>query len=387
MEKRLKKKRKSWQQYVGLVFFMGLGAMCGVFIAEFMDSNSVRDISQGERLLYLGALLIGMYIIIFLHLIIHEAGHLVFGLMTGYQFNSFRIFNFMWILENNELKLKRLTLAGTGGQCLMTPPPLVDGKIPIVLYNLGGSLMNILASCIAFGLYLMVQETSFFSILMLMVTAIGFILAMMNAIPMRLGLIDNDGYNALTLRRSSEAMRAFWIQLKVNEQLTKGIRLHEMPEEWFFTPKDEAMTNSMVATMGVFNCNRMLDSRDFEKAYACMEHMLEIESGMVGIHRSLIICDCIYCELIAKNRRDVLEKLLDSKQKKFMKAMKKFPSVLRSEYAYALLAESNVEKAEAIKKQFEKCAKTYPYPSEIQAERELMAIAMIKLNQNFFDMN
>ena len=55
--------------------------------------------------------------------------------------------------------------------------------------------------------------------------------------------------------------------------------------------------------------------------------------------------------------------------------MKTFPSVLRTEYAYALLGEKDIDKAQKIKDQFEKCAKTYPYPSDIDSERELMEIA------------
>ena len=55
--------------------------------------------------------------------------------------------------------------------------------------------------------------------------------------------------------------------------------------------------------------------------------------------------------------------------------MKSFPSVLRTEYVCALLGERNEKKAEIIKAQFEKRAKTYPYPNEIQSERELMTIA------------
>ena len=43
--------------------------------------------------------------------------------------------------------------------------------------------------------------------------------------------------------------------------------------------------------------------------------------------------------------------------------------------AFALLFEKNEEKAEKIKKDFEKAAKTYPYPSEIGAERALLALA------------
>ena len=58
-----------------------------------------------------------------------------------------------------------------------------------------------------------------------------------------------------------------------------------------------------------------------------------------------------------------------------MKAMKTSPSVLRTQYAYALLAEKNAAGAKKWLDLFEKVAKTYPYPVDVESERELMEIA------------
>ena len=58
-----------------------------------------------------------------------------------------------------------------------------------------------------------------------------------------------------------------------------------------------------------------------------------------------------------------------------MKAMRTFPSVIRTEYAYAVLGEKNSEKAAKAMRLFEKVAKTYPYPNDINSERELIEIA------------
>ena len=197
----------------------------------------------------------------------------------------------------------------------------------------------------------------------------------MNGIPMRMGMVDNDGYNAFALSRNREALEAFWVQLKVAAENAKGIRLKDMPAEWFEVPTDEAMKNSMVATRGVFAVNKLMDEEKFEDADALMAHLLEIESGIVGLHRSLMICDRVFLELIGQNRREVAEKMLTNEQKKFMKAMKRFPSVLRCEYAVALLLEKDAVKGEKIKNDFEKAAKSYPYPHEIDSERDLMRIA------------
>lgn len=370
-----KKNQRMWQQYIGVAFFTLIGAVCGFLMARYVLNGFRDDKPLMEEILSLFCLLLVMYLAIFAHMIIHEAGHLLFGLLSGYRFSSFRIMSFMWVKEHDKIKFRRFSLAGTGGQCLMVPPDPVDGKIPVVLYNLGGSLMNIIAGLVFTGLYFATADCRFLSTAMLIFAASGFLLALMNGVPMRMGSVDNDGYNAYALTRSHEALRSFWVQMKVNEQILKGIRTKDMPDEWFAVPSDEAMKNSMVAVMGVFACNRLMDAQRFEEADRLMEHLLEIDSGIVGLHRNLMICDRIYVELITENRREVLNEMLHREQKKFMKAMKRFPSVLRTEYACALLAQKDAAKAKQIKLQFDKCAGTYPYPSEIQAERELMEIA------------
>lgn len=61
--------------------------------------------------------------------------------------------------------------------------------------------------------------------------------------------------------------------------------------------------------------------------------------------------------------------------KKIMQAMKNFPSVIRTEYVYALLFERDVESAEKIKKRFEEQVRSYPYESDVMSEMELMRTA------------
>lgn len=375
MKKSEGKKKIQWQQYIAVAIFMLIGGVCGVLMAQYIDKNARPDTSALEKLFSLACLFVGMYVAIFIQLIIHEAGHLVFGLVSGYKFSSFRIFSFMWVKENEKIRLRRLSIAGTGGQCLMSPPDMKDGKIPLVLYNLGGSLMNVIASALFFALYILTKDTSILSTMLLMCAIVGVAIAIMNGVPMRLGTVDNDGYNAFSLTRNNEAMRSFWIQMKVNEQLARGVRLKDMPDEWFTVPFDEAMKNSMVVVMGIFACNRLMDQQDFQEADKLMEHIMNIESGMVGLHRSLMVCDRMYIEMISENRREIIDGMLTKEQKQFMKQMKKFPSVLRTEYVLALLHDKDDVKAEQIKTLFEKCAKSYPYQNDIESERELIEIA------------
>ena len=370
-----KKKKIQWQQYIGVLFFMMIGAICGFLMITYIESTIGDGADLSENLFTLVSLFVFMYVGFFLHIIIHEGGHLIFGKLSGYTLSSFRIGSFMWLKENDTICFRRFSLSGTGGQCLMAPPEMRDGKIPVILYNLGGSLMNVITGSIFFALHVVFSEFAYLSIVFLMFSIIGFASALMNGVPMRMGTVDNDGYNAWALNRNPDAMRAFWVQMKANERISKGVRLKDMPDEWFEMPTDDAMKNSLVATIGVFACNRLMDAHRFEEADALMTRLLCMDSGMVGLYRDLLICDQIFCELIAQKRDQRIRTKMSKDQKKFMKSMKTFPSVIRTEYAYALLWEKDLEKAEKIKERFEKCAKTYPYPSDIQSERELIEIA------------
>jgi hypothetical protein len=57
-----------------------------------------------------------------------------------------------------------------------------------------------------------------------------------------------------------------------------------------------------------------------------------------------------------------------------MKYLKNEPSIIRVLYAYNVLRRKNKNKAEQLKKKFEKVVSSYPYPQEAAAERELMQL-------------
>ena len=375
MDKKQKKKTSATKQALILIYNFAL-----YFAPCFLVMRYVSPLEINPLLRVVGFVAVAYAAFIF-HIIIHEGGHLVFGLLSGYRFSSFRVFSFMWVKEGESIKCKRHSVAGTGGQCLMSPPDIKNGKMPVAWYNLGGSLMNVIFGLLFLGGFFLCGEVSILSAILLLFALLGFALAILNGVPLRTGTIDNDGYNAIALAKDPAALEAFWMQMKVVEETTKGVRLKDMPAEWFTVPEDEAMKNSMVAARGVFACNRLMDEERFAEADELMAHLLSIESGMVGLHRSILICERIYVELITQNRREVVEEKLTKNLQSFMKAMKDNPSILRTQYAIALLHESNKEKAETIKAQFEKRAKTYPYPNEIAPERDLMAIAENKFNQ------
>lgn len=375
MEETTNKKKTIAKKLLPIAIMAGIGFAIGMVFAKYAKAVWKGQFSIGEELILMGLLLLVAVLALKLQIIIHEFGHLVFGALSGYRFTSFRIGSFMWVRENGKLRCRRFSLAGTGGQCLMSPPDMADGKFSVALYNLGGSLMNLLVGAVCFVLSGVWNKNPVLFTVFLVLGIMGLISGLLNGIPLRLGMVDNDGYNALALGKSKEAMRSFWIQTKANAMVAQGIRMKDMPPEWFVMPSDADLKNSMTVVLAVFACGRLMDERRFDEAQKCMEQLLEKDTALVDIHRNLLVCDVICCELLGENRREKIDVLLTPEWKKFIKSMKNYPSVLRTEYLYALLAQKDEKKAADIKAQFEKCAGSYPYPGEIQAERELMTMA------------
>ena len=366
-------------QWISILMYMLIGAACGVFILMYLDRQDQTGISIAVNLISFLLMIIGMYMVMIIQIIIHEAGHLIFGLRTGYRFSSFRIINLMWVKLDGRVQFKKLNIAGTGGQCLMIPPDLKDGKMPWMLYNLGGVIINLITAMSCFGLSFVCPDRSLLWTILMISAVIGLAFALMNGLPVKMGPVNNDGMNALDLSRSVEAVRAFWIQIRVNEQTSKGIRLKDMPDEWFEVPSDESMKNGINATLGVLACSRLMDQHRFKEADTLIERLLSGHNGIVGLYRNLMICDRMYVEMISENRKEILEGMRSDELLNIMKAMKTYPSVLRTEYLYALLVEKDPQKAEKAMVKFDQCAESYPYPVEIEGERELITLA-VRLN-------
>ena len=361
------KKQKKPQKGLGQkVLFVLLGMAAGFGIGMGM-SWAFEHVSGGVILLWLAVTLVGFYV----QLILHEAGHLVCGLATGYKFVSFRIGSWMLQREHGKLCLRKYTLAGTGGQCLLAPPPLTEGKMPCILYNLGGPLVNLLTA-VGFGLAVVLLPGSGMAQVFCATQAlVGLLLALANGLPMG-GVVNNDGANALLLGKDPAALRSLWVQLSVNARQAEGVRLKEMPEEWFALPTEAERQNSMTAVLAVLRENRLVDAHCFDEAAALIDQLNAGPHGWMPLYDSLLLCDRLYLALLrGEDAGAWLAEWETKPMLQFRKAMRSFPAVLRTEYAAALHL-GDTARADQLRARFEAQAKRYPYPGEIEGERELM---------------
>ena len=360
------------------VLFLLLGALVGVALGVLLVAmlNRIPDLSDGAELaLYLLALVM-LYVFSFAEIILHEAGHLIFGLMTGWRFVSFRVANIIWLRgEDGRIRRGKYSLAGTGGQCLLAPPPWREEGFPCALYNMGGVIVNLLTAAVCGLLAWALWSHPLAALLLMEAALVGLIMALTNGIPLPGLAVSNDGSNMLSVLKSRDARRALWLQMSVAAAQAQGKQLKDMPGEWFEPFPEEAMDNPLVAAVAVFAANRLLNALDLPGAEAAIRALLHREKGVLPLYRALLTVDGAYCELAGGHPGDLTEALDQPSVRQIMKAMRRHPSILRTQYAEALLRRHDAALADESMAAFEEAAKDYPYPQEIENERELIALA------------
>lgn len=364
------KDKKSKKQTASLPFFF-IGSL---FIGACMGGWMARTNPDGADTswLFLAAELLFLAVSAYLQIILHEAGHLAAGLLSGYRFVSFRIGNSMVQREGERLHYRRLHLPGTGGQCLMDPP--MQGEIlPFRLYNLGGILMNLLTAAAAIVGAVFVRNPYGHAFLQ-MFALMGILFALSNGIPMKTALISNDGYNVYALGRDAAALRAFRLQMHIHALQAQGIRPKDMPAAWFAFPDEAGLANAMTAAIGVFAEGRAMDQHDFETAKTYIAALLDAP-GTHGLYKNLLTLDRVFIDLIEQGDAADMSALENRKMRAFCRQMRFFPSVIRTQYAAAVLHAHDDAAAQKLLLQFEKSLRSYPSAADAALERELVALA------------
>lgn len=248
---------KKVKKVLGGIFFVLFFACLGVIGGYYGSLN--------------GLTLTGFILLIFfvmitfvLHIIIHEIGHGIFGVMTGYEFISIRLFSLMLTTSPERgFALKRHRVPGTLGQCLLEPPTYVESVFPYQLYLLGGVLMNGLVSL---GVLL---ALGYHSLLGNIFVVIGILVILTNAWP--LGF--NDGATLSLARKNETNQYLLYLQLKVHSLLNGGQTYVELPLEYFQPVTELSKDNYLTQFQVMMTVSRYVEERKWEALGQEIDHL------------------------------------------------------------------------------------------------------------------
>ena len=355
---------------------IGFGLVLAGF-AVFSDrpiSELMNAIVSVDMVVTMIASFMAVILALVLQTLIHEAGHLLFGLLTGYRFVSVRIFNLTIINKAGKFAFRRFSVLGTAGQCLMSPParkPL--HQAPYALYNLGGVIANITMATIALAALLLVDRANYgpFMIMFLSFTVLsGLVLTFLNGIPMKIGGMPNDGFNGLYLGRSANSRVCFGRQLLINEQLQNGVRLRDMPDEWFEII-DINLDDPLQLNVAIMKASRLIDRYDFAGALREFEYLCESAKKFVIFNRE-VDSELVFLYLVTgavDKAKALYTKQLEAYVMHYAKTMS---SKDRVRFALALYADNNPERALRLINNLKNHAHCYLLQGEVESDLAIM---------------
>ncbi len=356
---------------IHIILGLGVGIMGLLAFPELFNANPATGFAIMILILLLA---------FFLQIIVHESGHLVFGLLSGYKFLSFRIGSLHFEKQQDKIKARLYGIVGTGGQCLMTPP-LWSENFPYKLYNLGGVIFNAVFGVLSLLVYLLIGPVGAHSLFFGAFGLVGLCHAVLNGIPYENQGIANDGKNLVLLKKSEKSRRAFWLQLYANSLQTGGERLSRMPKEWFFLPEGEDLKDPMICTVGMFRYQRQFDAGEYAEAEEIAEYMLKAP-GLLGFHKNELLCEQLFLRILREAPPQEIEPLFTKELKRYLKATEGYISRRRLQYAYQLLYKKDPHAAAKELKRFEEAVKVYGTNGEVYGEIE--AVELIKSKAQVF---
>lgn len=307
--------------------------------------------------------------------IVHEFGHLIFGLLTGYTFAAIGFGHHLFLRRDGRMRRFVYKLPGALGFCAMEVPDMKDGGFPFALYLSGGAFGNAFFAlvCIfafAFGIG---NGVLFFPHAFLFPAFVNAYLAIVSILPIKTKFLNTDGKQLFDLLKHKNIRKSFWACEKISAAQYRGVKFEDIPSEWFNETDD---TQSVyAASIRAVRFLARTETDEPKEVCALIEKELSENHALSGRSKALLICMRIYYESIGERDAGTLKKLITQTQIDFMKRMKNMPSAIQTEYAYTLLVEKDVREASRIKARLEKISKKYPFPAEIDTAKKLITRA------------
>lgn len=358
-------KRKTLENIFTIVAFLVAAFFIGFAsgqIVNYAKEFIVIEIENINNIFWFAVIFLSIYLVVMIHIIFHEAGHMIGGFLTGYRFLFFRIGSATLVRTDNGLKIRKLKVPGTGGQCIMVPPDMKDGDYPVVIYNLGGGLMNIFLSLVAIVIIKTYSLNPVATGYLEIFAIVGIYLGILNLVPLK--NINNDGANIFYLKNDLEERMALHKILNGEEDI---INCREVKQT---TINIDEVDLSKTFIQGIF-INRMEDrfyKMEFEEAKSIDEKLLgKVKMNMTFEFMVKTTLSTIY--LIEGSVEQAEELLKDKSLRKYLKN-KYVLHVEILNYARDRILEGKDGKK--IRKRIEKMEDKYIYPTHIESATEIL---------------
>lgn len=268
-------------------------------------------------------------------IIVHETGHLIFGLITGHKFMSFQILNLFIFKKNGKLCIKCKKRNGTTAQCLMMPKDMDHSSLCVF----GGVLANTFSGIMALPVFFITDNYAT-RVFLLSFFVSGVITQVINTAPSHNFM--NDGYIYRAILWDRQARKSHYCQILIAKALMDGLDYSQMPEEWFQIPENASLTEALTACHKLYCYYRLLAIGNYDQAKKCIDELYAASGFLPDEIKKDIYLENFYMFMISVGENpSVQEKILISLKYKNLKnifqARDKNANILRIYLTYKKL--------------------------------------------------
>jgi Zn-dependent protease len=328
---------KKWKQRLFSIGFVGIfavfGAFAGYYLAPYIENFTFLEIIY-TILIFAAS--------VPLHVILHELGHVLGGLASGYDFIMFRLFNTVWIKTEAGLSKRKEYIPGVMGQGLMIPPPTEkDEQPPFFLYHASGILMNVFTGFLFMFLGRTISSpllAQFFNDSLL----VAFFFAITNALPFK----GTDGYNILQYFKRDEALGEITNLLYMYRDMVQGASLESL-QKYVDLDAFASFENPNAATIYTLHADYLMDIKDFTGALSVYRTLYEHLDELFEGHKTTVLLNYLFTLILVEPSHPDVKKITQGKTYKEYQKIKQ-ANYLRIYAAKALYVDEDFKKAETL---------------------------------------
>lgn len=352
---------------VGLLLGLLIALMSEIFGVKYLEYGVVGIVK------YMLTIYILVIMAIVCQMILHEIGHYIGGLLTGYKLISIRVGSHVWYRNRGKLKRGNYSMPGLLGECLMKPPKMKDGKFAYKLYIFGGVIINLLTVVVSIVVLIkLTQISDFWRLFFILFCIAGFLYALLNGMPSIATGMPNDAHNEIFMRKKYDNYVAFYYQLKIMGMLYDGSYYSELKQSWFDLFQSSDAANPLITKMKTMEYYKCLDTNDFEEADSLMYLLEKNIHRFMPIIRLEIEKELLFMELIGPCRTAKVKQYLNPDVRRHLENEKYILSNYRILYAYEICYKKNYKKSEKIYRDFQQVMHNYPIEGDVEVEWKIM---------------
>lgn len=362
--------------FISLVFIAILNHLDRVLTDEMTDEKI--------PMLIHGIIAFLLYVVVhYTSIILHECGHLFFGLKSKLKFMSFNIRGFSIVKRNNKLVIERKALTkDIGGYCNMQFLDSVKYlNKDVILYFYGGIIINIVLALLFLPIFLLCAN-EYIKLLSLLYVIYNFYLAIYNSIPYsNLVGVSTDMKHIINYLHDSRYIEKIGIIDKIMKYRENNNTLKNIDKNLLYMPT--RITNDYDMTIALVYIAYLSEKKEYKQMSDSINFVLNSTSNTITEAQKNALkvqeIDFIVHTNFDKNK---LKEIWDSSFNKYINQLSLLSiSGLAFKYLYYMVINENPNKAEEIMKEYQNKKRKYPNNQDVKETDEFIHDINNQLNK------